>query len=95
MRNRNYYLSQIQKAQAKLGGISHMISINQDSRTLKNAVSEINDVLEQWSPYWDEKDLREPLSDNEYETSEDEEEYDNNDITEYDEYDEYFTDYDI
>jgi hypothetical protein len=46
MRNRNYYLSQIQKAQAKLGGISHMISINQDSRTLKNAISEINDVLE-------------------------------------------------
>ena len=60
----------------------------------QNERDEINDVLEQWSPYWDEKDLREPLSDNEYETSEDEEEYDNN-IIEYDEYDEYFSDYDI
>ncbi len=57
MRNRNYYLSQIQKTQAKLGGISHMISINQDSRTLKNAVSEINDVLEDISTQIE----REPL----------------------------------
>tara|TARA_B100000963_G_scaffold208672_1_gene181768 strand:- start:8579 stop:8776 length:198 start_codon:yes stop_codon:yes gene_type:complete len=61
MRNRNYYLNQIQKAQAKLGGISHMVSINQDSRTLKNAISEINDVLEDISTQIE----REPLSGNE------------------------------
>ena len=69
-------------------------TLNNLTERWQNERDEINDVLEQWSPYWDEKDLREPLSDNEYETSEDEEEYDNN-IIEYDEYDEYFSDYDI
>ena len=59
----------------------------------QNERDEKNDVFEQWSPYWNEKDLREPLSDNEYETSDEEQEYDN-DITEYDEYDEYLSDYD-
>ncbi len=59
----------------------------------QNERDEINDVFEQWSPYWNEKNLREPLSDNEYETSDEEQEYDND--TEYDEYDEYLSDYDI
>ena len=51
----------------------------------------MNEVMEDWSPYWNEKDLREPLSDNEYESSDTEDDYDNN-YNDYDDYDDYFLD---
>ena len=35
----------------------------------QNERDEMNEVLEEWSPYWNKKDLREPLSDNEYEST--------------------------
>ena len=55
----------------------------------QNERDEMNEVMEDWSPYWNEKDLREPLSDNEYESSDAEDDYDYND---YDDYDDYFLD---
>jgi len=55
----------------------------------QNERDEMNEVMEDWSPYWNEKDLREPLSDNEYESSDTEDDYDYND---YDDYDDYFLD---
>ncbi len=55
----------------------------------QNERDEMNEVLEEWSPYWNKKDLREPLSDNEYESSDTEDDYDNNEYNEYNEYDDY------
>jgi hypothetical protein len=46
MRNRNYYLKQIERLQAKLGRINHMVSINQDSRTIKNEIDSTYDILD-------------------------------------------------
>ena len=57
----------------------------------QNERDEMNEVMEDWSPYWNEKDLREPLSDNEYESSDTEDDYDNN-YNDYDDYDDYFLD---
>ena len=57
----------------------------------QNERDEMNKVMEDWSPYWNEKDLREPLSDNEYESSDTEDDYDNN-YNDYDDYDDYFLD---
>lgn len=54
----------------------------------QNERDEMNKVMEDWSPYWNEKDLREPLSDNEYESTDSEDDYDND----YDDYDDYFLD---
>ena len=54
----------------------------------QNERDEMNEVMEDWSPYWNEKDLREPLSDNEYESTDSEDDYDND----YDDYDDYFLD---
>lgn len=59
----------------------------------QNEREELNEVFEQWSPYWNEKDLREPLSDNEYESSVNDEDYEN-DSMDYDDYDDYYSDYD-
>ena len=60
----------------------------------QNERDKINEVLEQWSPYWNEKDLREPLSDNEYESSVNDEDYENESM-DYDEYDDdYYSDFD-
>tara|TARA_B100000902_G_scaffold287283_1_gene273452 strand:+ start:4894 stop:5610 length:717 start_codon:yes stop_codon:yes gene_type:complete len=60
----------------------------------QNERDEMNEVMEQWSPYWNIKDLREPLSDNEYETSENDEDYEN-EFTENDVYNEYYSDDDF
>ncbi len=58
MRNRNYYLKQIEKLQAKLGRVNHMVSINENPRVIKSEFESMNDVLEDISTQIE----REPIS---------------------------------
>jgi hypothetical protein len=89
-KTRKYYIRKTDKIdEDKKQSVIVNATFNNLVERWQNDRDEMNEVMEDWSPYWNEKDLREPLSDNEYESSDTEDDCDSY-YNDYDDYDDYF-----